>query len=311
MEGVHVAIASEPTSVVPPRADPVNVLQWFLCSCKSIPCYRKKSTVQHDAATVWGPNQWQLHSAAAHCKTGAVKTLVMQARYDTFASLYSALFFNNIAFKSCIAKQAGQGWTLVLQDWAQWIVYYIGFTQYSFQRKTGKAGLNPVNGGVAELFRRVPTSLLACFFLSTTIDHPHHPWSLLFSDILLFCPQILSLMKVTQSIKCWADFWVQYIRSGQMCQPPWLNANRTSHLPKIGPPMSNLPGNGHFLRTSQQFHRKRKWERHHFHLRIPFVIPTRNSVSEDWKLRLIKEQVCQPVMINHKSICVSGWIHHW
>ena len=111
--------------------------------------------------------------------------------------------------------------------------------------------------------------------------------------------------------KNWADFWIQYIRSGRMCQPPWLNANRTSHLPKIRPPMSSLPGNGHFLRTSQQFHRKRKWERHHFHLRIPFVIPTRNSVSEDWKLRLIKERVCQPVMINHKSICVSGWIHHW
>ena len=43
----------------------------------------------------------------------------------------------------------------------------------------------------------------------------------------------------------------------------------------------------------------------------PFVTLALNCVFEDWKLRLIKEQVCQSAMINHKSIYVSASIHLW
>ena len=108
MEGVHVAIGSEPTSVVPPRADPVNVLQWFLCSCKSIPCYRKQSTAQHDAATVCHTvyeAQTSDNCTLLQRKTGTVNTVVLQARYDSFVSFYFSIL---LPFKAALQNRQGR-----------------------------------------------------------------------------------------------------------------------------------------------------------------------------------------------------------
>ena len=105
-----------------------------------------------------------------------------------------------------------------------------------------------------------------------------------------------------------------------MFRQPWLNANRTSHLlrsdlpdQQIGPPWLHLSGNDHFLKSSvNRFSQKAETTAKSFSpVDSPFVTLALNCVFEDWKLRLIKEQVCQSAMINHKSIYVSASIHLW
>ena len=167
------------------------------------------------------------------------------------------------ASTNCSAKQA--------QGWIQWMQ---GSPSYS------GASVRP------------SLHASSCFFLSTSIQLIIVLVIILvivlviIIEALFFCHQIFKLLEsqYIMSHKCpepvRSDFWIQYVRSlhckvrartGPMCRPPWLNSNRTSHrtshLPKIGPPRFRLPGNGHFLISSQQFHRRRKQEeRHNFHL---------------------------------------------
>ena len=116
-------------------------------------------------------------------------------------------------------------------------------TSTSFQNQQCKlgAGLNPVNAGVTELFRRVRPSLLACFFLSTSIQLIIVLVIILvivlviIIEALFFCHQIFKLLEsqYIMSHMCpepvRSDFWIQYVRSlhckvragtGPMCRPP-------------------------------------------------------------------------------------------